>query len=348
MVNTTRIAAFACANGLGHVRRVAAISTFILKNGFNGYIDLFIPYTHIKFLQNWPDMDYIINSPQVKIFDFEYPLSSQKVNQNFFGKDWLNINLPDLKKYDIVWSDNIVNILEKRRDTIFTGSFFWHEVFQDKLNENGLYNFVKEQRKIVKSVKPLMMGNEYFSTPDVRGITNFFPVGLYRYSLLFKEKNNKGILISCGLGGEEEEMARDAVSEIISKNIIPPEVLYVEARLLPKKYPEWIQLADFSDDMFIDCVAACIRPGIGTLSDALIGRNRVFAFCNENSFEMNHNCDVLKKMNLGSKYSSPLEAYLNAIKFINKDGAIDSQILRTTHLRTDGVFATANLLINQE
>ena len=53
-----KIAALACANGLGHVRRVVAISTFILKNGFNGSIDLFIPYCHVMTLKNWPDMNF--------------------------------------------------------------------------------------------------------------------------------------------------------------------------------------------------------------------------------------------------------------------------------------------------
>ena len=60
-----KIAALACANGLGHVRRVVAISTFILKNGFNGSIDLFIPYCHVMTLKNWPDMNFVINSSQL-------------------------------------------------------------------------------------------------------------------------------------------------------------------------------------------------------------------------------------------------------------------------------------------
>jgi len=343
-----KIAALACANGLGHVRRVVAISTFILKNGFNGSIDLFIPYCHVMTLKNWPDMNFVINSSQVKIINFEYPLRSQAKITNYFDHNWLQIDIPNLQMYDIVWSDNIVNILESRPDTTFTGSFFWHEVLGNKKETVHLGEFFKEQRDIIKSYKPLMIGNEYFSTPDVRTLTEFFPVGLYRYSLLFKEKKNHDILFSCGLGGEEDNIARAAISEIIAKDIQSPQTLYVDPRLLPNSYPDWIKKADFSNEMFLNCVATCIRPGMGTISDALIGRSKIFAFCNEDSFEMIHNCNVLEKMNLGARYTSPLEAYLGAIKFISTAGAIDNQILRTTHLRTDGVFATANLLLDRE
>ena len=123
---------------------------------------------------------------------------------------------------------------------------------------------------------------------------------------MFKEKKNKGILISCGLGGEEENFSKDAVQTIIEEKIIPPDILFVESRLLPSKYPDWIKEATFSDEMFNYCLAVCIRPGMGTVSDALISHNRIFAFSKPDSFEMMYNSKVLSKLKVGEYCNTPL------------------------------------------
>ncbi|RMZ49850.1 hypothetical protein EB822_10735 [Flavobacteriaceae bacterium PRS1] len=341
LVKRMKIAVFACANGLGHVRRIIAISAFMLKNGFQGQLDAFMPLTHIQALKDWEECKYFVKHPLVKIIDFEYPLKYKRKTQTLFDQDWMNISLPDLSHYDVVWSDNIVQVLETRKDAILTGSFLWHEVFDEQSNKNGLKSFVEDQRKLLHTVKPTMVGNEYFSTPEVKLKTNFIPVGLYRYSLLFQEKKDRGILLSCGLGGEEEALTKKAIHQIIEDNIIPPDILFVEPRILPKKYPNWIKKADFSDKMFQYCAAVCIRPGMGTISDALVSRNRIFAFTNDNSFEMSHNCRVLENLNVGKQCVSPYDAYLEALKYLESPKQLNNQLLRTSHLRTDGVFATA-------
>ena len=342
-----RIAVFACANGLGHVRRVIAISTFMLKNGYLGQIDAYLPLTHIEALKGWEDRDYFILNSQVKIIDFRYPTGQVKKTKNLYDKNWSYINLPRLQKYDVVWSDNIVQVLDQRKDAILTGSFFWHEVFEEHIANNGLKEFIKIQRDLIGNANPVMAGNEYFSTRDVKSLTRFIPVGLYRYSMLFQEKQNNGLLLSCGLGGEEEDIARNAIQKIIKEKLTSPDILFVEPRILPGKYPKWIAKADFSSKMFQYCAAVCIRPGMGTISDALIGRNRIFAYFKENSFEMKHNCVVLEKLKVGQKSNDPFSAYLDAIEYIKSPDKVSNQLLRTSHLRTDGVFATANLILNK-
>jgi len=341
-----KLAIIACANGLGHVRRVISISTFMLKNGFDGTIDAFLPKSHIEIFNKWPDGLYFNNHKQVKIHNFNYPQKPNYKTSTLFEHDWKTIDLPPLSKYDVVWSDNILQVLEDRDDAIITGSFFWHEIFDGQAKENGLQSFVKLQRDLL-SIRPTMAGNEYFSTPEVKNQTDFIPVGLYRYSLLFKEKRNKGILMSCGLGGEEERITKKAIQRIINEQIKPPDLLFVEPRLLPEYYPSWIKRADFSDEMFHYCSAVCIRPGMGTICDALISHNRIFSFSRTDSFEMMHNSKILEKLNLGVNSKNPLHAYLDAIKYLDDSEKINHQLLRTSHLRTDGVFATANVIINR-
>lgn len=341
-----KLAIIACANGLGHVRRVISISTFMLKNGFDGTIDAYLPKSHVKILNKWSDCLYFTSHKQVTIQDFNYPQKPFFKTRTIFEHDWMKIELPPLSKYDVVWSDNILHVLEKRDDAIITGSFFWHEVFDKFAEANGLLSFIKSQRDLL-SVRPTMIGNEYFAMPEVKKKTNFIPVGLYRYSLLFREKRNRGILISCGLGGEEEVVTKETIQRIIKEQIKPPDLLFVEPRLLTDKYPSWIKKANFSGEMFHYCSAVCIRPGMGTISDALISHNRIFTFTRPDSFEMMHNTKVLEKLKVGEHSISPYHAYLNAIKFLDDPEKINNQLLKTSHLRTDGVFATADAILNR-
>jgi hypothetical protein len=317
----------------------------MLQNGFDGKIDAFMPTSHLDILSKWPDCKYFRNHPNVKVFQFEYPKKGTGKTNDLFNKDWVSIQLPVLDKYDVVWSDNILQVLEVRHDAKLTGSFFWHEVFENHQGNIGISKFVEHQKQILMKFKPDMASNEYFATPDVVKYTRFFPVGLYKYSTYIKPKNMRSILISCGLGGEEEEETREAVIRIIQENIVPPEILYVEPRLLPSEYPSWIRMATFSAEMFHDCIAVCIRPGMGTISDALVSHSRIFAFSRPDSFEMLHNSKVLTELKVGEQCENPLDAYKKAIKFASSEDEIDLQMLRTNHLRTDGVFATASFIL---
>ncbi len=319
----------------------------MLRNGFKGHIEAHLFKKHLRRLSNWEECDFFMNHPRVKIVDFQYPIEPSGDSSNLYDKNWTKISLPDLNKFDVVWSDNILQVLHQRADAILTGSFFWFEVLKQHKDKNGLDKFIEEQFQLVKKTRPMMAGNEYFSTQDVRDLTNFSPVGLYRYSLLFEEKKNKGILLSCGLGGEEEDMASQAVKEIIKNNDIAPDYLFVEPRLLPKNPPSWIKKADFTNEMFQYCAAVCIRPGLGTVSDALISRNRIFTFSKHDSFEMDHNAKVIESLNVGKKCRDPYHAYSEALDYVRTKEKINEQIMRASHLRTDGVFATTNLILSR-
>lgn len=342
------IAVLACSNGLGHTRRVVAIASFMLKNGFDGKIDAFMPIEHLRTLQSWEDCIFFMSHPSVRITDFYYPKKAETKTKVLYHKDWQTIDLPELKSYDVVWSDNILQVLDSRPDAKLTGSFLWYEVFEKNLKQNGLNGFVKNQKGLLEKYKPEMAGNEYFATPGVREMTNFFPVGLYKYSTLLKEKVGKGILISCGLGGEEEQITKEAILRIIKDDIRPPEVLYVEPRVLPENHPDWMMKATFSSEMFHKCMAICIRPGMGTISDGLVHHSRIFAFSKDDSFEMLHNSDVLEELKVGERCNSPFDAYLKAVDFVNSGDNVENQLMKTSHLRTDGVFATSNFILRRK
>ena len=342
------IAVLACSNGLGHTRRVMAISAFILKNDYNVNIDLYVSNHSLVVLSGWSEFEYLKSHKNCSFIHFIYPNCQSEKFEQLKDKDWDITNLPELKNYDLVWSDNILQVLEKRADAIMSGSFFWHEVLSNEANcDIKIKSFVKQQLYLLAKHQPFIAGNEYFATPDVKKNINFFPVGLYRYNISFTKNTKRSILFSCGLGGEELDIAKLALKKIISKNLIPFDYLYVERRMLPSSYPKWIKVADFSDSMFNDCVAACIRPGLGTISDALINNIRLFAFSNPNSFEMNYNGSIIKELGVGDYCYDPYKSYTDALKFVQSDELINLQEFKTIHLRTDGIFATAKFILNK-
>ena len=341
-----KIGVIVCSNGLGHLRRVISISAFMLKHGFDGSFDVYLPTSNLKRLLNWPDCNYLLDHPYVNIIDFVYPEKVNGRNKLLQHKKWGAISLPKLHKYDIVWSDNILDVLHQRSDAIITGSFLWHEVLDQSKETTGLMSFVNNQRKLLDKHNPIMVGNEIFATPEVRNATRFIPVGFYRYDTILSEKKCYNILFASGLGGEEETNYRSDLKKIIKLNIKPPAKLFVEPRLLPKIYPEWIYRSDFSGEMFQSCMAVCIRPGFGTVSDSVVSGNKIFSFSSEGSFEMMHNSKVLEKLKLGVRCKSPLVAYKKAIDYISKEKQIKEHLIRAAHIRTDGVYATANIILN--
>ena len=77
--------------------------------------------------------------------------------------------------------------------------------------------------------------------------------------------------------------------------------MYVEPSLLNGDFLIGLNPRGLIKKMFQNCVAVCIRPGMGTISESLVHGNRIFSFHNDNMMEMNYNSKVIEEMGLGKK-----------------------------------------------
>jgi hypothetical protein len=346
-----KIAVFGCSNGLGHVRRIIAITCQLFRLGFKGEITAYLPKSHIQHMKKWHECTLFVSNKNIKIIDFCYPRLPQSKTEAIYDKNWNEIVIPDLSQYDLVWSDNITQIVGLREDTILTGTFLWYDVFSRYTANNKIDNFVLEQRNIVRSIKPTMISNDYFATPEVRNYTRYHPVGLYQYNseVLSKKLKNDNIycdvLFACGLGGEEEGITREALKKIISKYEKMNFTLWVEPRILPEEYPDWIKKANFSSDLYRRCKAAIIRPGIGTLSDVLAHSGRPFTFYNNANYEMSHNASVLVNKELGEICDDPMSAFEKSLEYIEDKKKISNQHRLCNNLSMEGVPETAKAIL---
>ena len=340
-----KICIMVCANGLGHIRRVLAILNYLFYTKpdkvSHHTFKIYFPVERLNYLKNWDDYKFISTHKNVDFINYSYPIN-YKVD-SLGDKLWYNINLEDFIECDFVWSDNITQVLDLNVKSIITGSFFWYEVLESLVDSDKVKRFAESQRNLLKEKKPIMIGNEYFSTADVRELTNFYPVGFYKYNISENSFSNKSdILLSAGLGGESVRDCSLAVQKIIDQNLKPPRTLWLEPKIYKKNFPEWIKPATYSSDMFNKCYVACIRPGIGTISDSLLGGNYIISF--SDSPEMYHNSSIISKNEFGENSESPFEAYIRANEVFYDKRILDIARIKTAHLRSDGVSGSAEII----
>jgi len=340
-----KICILVCANGLGHIRRVLSILDYIFAtsaNNFSNYnFTIFFPLKRLKYLKSWESYINLNSNDKVKFNDFSYP-SNYSIT-SLKEKYWDVIDLKNFSNYDLIWSDNITQVLNVDCNVLLTGSFFWYEILESLDNSKKNNIFVKEQRTLISEKKPVMIGNEYFSTNDVKNLSTFHPVGFYRYNVFdYGHIDKKDILLSAGLGGESVQDCENAIEKIIKSDLKPPRILWLEPKVYKKHYPQWIKPATYTSEMFNSCFVSCIRPGIGTISDSLLGRNYIISF--SDSPEMFHNSSILKKNSFGENSQNPYNGYLRALEIFEDKKLLHRTRIKTAHLRSDGVSGSAQII----
>ena len=110
--------------------------------------------------------------------------------------------------------------------------------------------------------------------------------------------------------------------KILSKeSSIPLGTVWVEPSIIPVKPPNWMKEATFSSQMYANVIAAVIRPGIGSVTNALASGARIFSFYEPGNKEMIENGMRIEKYNYGINSSSIEIAWNKATKYANDEHA---------------------------
>jgi hypothetical protein len=300
------IAVVVCNNGLGHIKRVLWVLKFLYDNLSGGIrANVFVDLDKIKYFPAVIDLfgqnKWSISFQDIKadIYNFEF---------EFIGK-----YKRYLEESDYIWSDNLLFPLKYRKEVFITGSFLWFDVINDGA-------FVDKEIDILAKNKPVMIGNRYFATPNVRKLTTFFQVGLYKYgTVLYTKKESKGLLVSCGKSKSGNDLFKRNLHIVKNKiNEISKEIsIYVESDY--HKYfisNKNVLKASFTEEMFANITAASVRPGFGTISDLLLHGGRIFAFYEDNNFELEYNSKVIVDLKIGENNKEIGESIDSAVNFI--------------------------------
>lgn len=282
-----RIAFIVCDNGMGHVRRAATVIASLRS---------VVPDAEISILAD-PLKCARFGLTVTHPFRTETTASSL-VSGSAQSCRW-DARLPDLSYFDRVVSDNLVEVLAVRPDAVLMGSFLWHQALP-----RSDAQFRDRADRLLERHRPLLLGTAPFVSKAAKSATRFQDVGFFvppGISPAFDTPKAKGsLLIASGRGGGSEGEV-SAMLEAISKGPRPSfDLVHVEPSCMPIGAPQWMKPADFSPEMYASVTAAVIRPGMGTVTDALAVGARLYCFAEEDNVEMSDNLDAIELLGVGA------------------------------------------------
>ena len=231
------------------------------------------------------------------------------------AQNWYKL-LPNLSEFDIVVSDNLIEILKVRPDAWLLGSFFWHESI-DKFPEK----LKKESQELLLEYRPRMISSALFSSEKLRKYTQLYEVGIFSNSdtnvSLSKECSKNDVLIACGKGGGITGKTQDFIKKLSKEKHVIFNTVWVEPILLPNDSPCWMKKATFTNKMYQSLVVSVIRPGVGTITDSLLAQSKVFLHYESDNLEMKENSALVEASGLGINSVEIENAWSDAIDYVD-------------------------------
>jgi len=301
------VALIACSHGLGHIRRMSLLARALIDQGIQTTI--FAPKQKVEKFSN--------GRSSIKVIDFDTGTSVSALRT--CADDVWTTRLPSLDKFDLVVSDNLLEILNIRPDAILSGSFLWHDALE-QINPA----WASIQKQLLKNFFPTMLTSSLFAMPEIHRQTQYLPLPLFG-SKNGDNSNSRDILIASGRSGEADHLALDLIQILLREGLPNYRRAHIEPSLFPDYPPKWMVRASFDDQMYRDVTAAIIRPGIGAVSDALLAGCRIFPFYETGNLEMAYNAKRIHILGLGT-YSESLDVLFKCcMKFLT------SKSLQTIH-----------------
>ena len=236
---------FASSNGLGHIARSVQIANHLSK----------------KF-----EIDLISSKKKIKKFNLNKKIKTTNLNienPQKNNRDFSKLKKLNFEKYDINYSDNILDQHILKKKNFFYANFFWHQILN--LNEEK-YQYL-ENHLILNKIP--IFGNYIFQ--NVNKKFNIIKVGFIS-KFAGKFKFNKNILISLGTADINESKRKILIKKIT--NILNDPNLDEYNFYIDKNYEKYIKskkknykIFDYRKKMFDKISLAIIKPGLGIIND---------------------------------------------------------------------------------
>ena len=322
------IAYIVCGNGFGHLNRSIRIVKYLLKKNIN--IDFFYPKKkYFRFIKK--------KQKKLNIIDFDTKITPEILKEKKINNlQWVK-RLPNMKKYDLIVSDNLIDILELNLKTILIGNFLW---FKSLPNLNN--SWLNYQKSLLRKFKPHIICCKYF-------VPNYFSSNLkkIKVGLFTKFKNNNNdnsLLIYSG----SNFFLQNFFKKLLKKGIFnkfPFKKIYLDEKIYSKKYSKKFYLFKYTKE-HISQLSMCFgRPSMGIIHDCLSHTVPIISFYDKKDKEMSDNAKNLLKFNLG--YDP--KTFNNALKFmkiLSKNNKLDKFSKICKKLEWNGDKHAANKIIN--
>lgn len=327
------IALFACSNGYGHIKRLLLLANALSKYGANPI--LFAPESSALSLAKKEGIK------NIEIINF---------NSNTTKENWLDNSAtewtkfaPNLSEFDIVISDNLIEILNIRPDAWLSGSFFWHTVLT-----NFPLEIKQESLSLLKKYRPKMISSKLFTSDYLKKYTDLYEVGLYSSRMLNIIPTHKtDALIACGAGLNIGFEIEKFVNNIAKNEKSHFKRVWVEPEFLPVNPPSWMLPATFNDEMYQHILVSIIRPGVGTISNSLSAGSRIFPFYENDNLEMKFNAVRIFNAGFADDTSLIKNAWNQAILYSLDKNKQKEHYQNLGQLNFDGANEAAKIILNK-
>lgn len=277
---TRSVALIVISNGLGHLQRQLAFYNYLTSQDLK--VTIFCHLDDLKKLDA-----FNVNAKQLEIRVADIP---KLVKDGFFE----NLSYR-LSSFDIVVSDNCVDLLRSRQDTVLFASFFWHKA----VNMPSWYGY--ESEELIDLYRPKIIANRLFVSDYLQNYNNLHLVGFFGETLTRENHSVKDILLSFGFSGEINKYFVEIADYVIEFCLKAGKKLWLEPR-----YYKYMNLeskdvvpATYSDQMYKSIDLGIVRPGIGTLTNLIGVRSKIICIHEKNNYEMLSNANRISSFGFG-------------------------------------------------
>lgn len=293
--NLKKINYFACDNGLGHIKRSVAIS-----NKLGKYYKIIL-HTDLKKLKKFK----LGNKISKKKFKFNTRINS--IDANFIKK----IKKLNLKKKDLIISDNYTEFCLLETPLIIYANFFWHEIF--KINNKKTKHILNQ---LIKKKIPIF-GNYIFQFIKKKGLNlkKIGFIGNFEGNL----KKYRNILVSLGTAEINTQIKKKMIFQISEELKKNKDINYYFDKMYFYKFKKFknVFCADYTKKMYKK-ISVCIgKPGMGTINDCF--RYGIILVSLDLPFnqEFKNNSHIITQKKLGISVESFQSAVIKTKNFFN-------------------------------
>lgn len=288
-----RILFFISNSGYGHSRRASFVLDLLHKSSCE-----VIAYANKEKLSYIFKKSHNKNIP-FKIVDFKYDGNSD-TKIEFDKKRKFFENVISKHKPDAVISDNFIEVIGLHKFIFILSSFIWQkERIGSVANE---YNFDKYIDRLIKDNKTYFLPTSYFKPKYYNSFKNVIDVGIFGK---IHNKNNsieKKILISCGGACINFEPFYE-IYNFLKNTTMYKDLIIVEKSLKDKFKISDVEIFDYSPSSYQRIDVVICRPGVGTLSDALLAGIMPICLVGEKNSEIINNSKILSDAELAITYN---------------------------------------------
>ncbi len=275
------LAAIACANGLGHIKRLVKVCNRLCARVPALGVTLFCEGWQAEWLAGWPEFDWFGERPANRVNPVRLPLRWSPEPDYYGG--WLtgwhhHIAAWGLERYDAVLSDNLVEPLLYAGQVTLSGSFLWHDVLVAAYPDHpDIARYHAWAVDLMRASRPVMLVNRYFAMPATREQADAVGTGLISFyapeDSAPDRRAPRNVLIALGSTDAADRLLGQ-IEQVLPFLEASSMVAFASERWLSALAQVYgrVKQYDFARNPLHTVDLAIIRAGLGTISDCVAAR----------------------------------------------------------------------------